>query len=80
MSLLVEGSMDSITGPFPPHLPLKTPGIGAVGSDGKFKEVNISFIAEFVTAKFTGLKSIFDFNFVMSVMLMANLFRVIFGF
>ena len=69
MTLFVAGSTDSITGPLPPHFPLKTPGIGAeeVEGVGKSSLLKISLIAEVVAGKLTGLTFILDFNFVRSI-------------
>lgn len=70
MTLFVAGSTDSITGPLPPHFPLKTPGIATEEAKGVGKSnlVNISFIAEVVAGKLTGLTLILDFNFEMSML------------
>lgn len=58
--LLVAGSIESIIGPLPPHLPLKTPGMMVFSA--KPSPVNISLIAEAVEFKSTGLTIILDFN------------------
>ena len=60
MVLLVAGSIESIIGPFPPHLPLKTPGMMVLSA--KPSALNISLSAEAVEFKSTGLTIIFDFN------------------
>lgn len=62
MILLVAGSTDSITGPLPPHLPLKTPGIMTSLAVGKPSPLKISLTAVVVEFKSTGLMIIFDFN------------------
>lgn len=65
MTLFVAGSTDSMTGPFPPHFPLKTPGIGAEDDveSGKSNLVKISLMAEVVAGKSTDLTFILDFSF-----------------
>lgn len=65
MILFVAGSTDSMTGPFPPHFPLKTPGIGAEdeSSVGKSNLVKISLMAEVVAVKSIALTFILDFSF-----------------
>lgn len=65
MTLFVAGSTDSITGPLPPHFPLKTPGI--VAEDSKSNLIKISLIAEAVAGKLTGFTCILDFIFERSI-------------
>jgi len=58
-----------MTGPLPPHFPLKTPGIGGeeVEGAGKSNLMKISLIAEAVAGKLTDLTFILDFNFDRSI-------------